>query len=123
MNDWGTEGWLYDTSPESRMWRHVLIRSAIDAAYGKPSLKMDILNWIKDEDGSGDFDTVCHYAAAKPEFFAQAIFDILSAPRAAAIIMAEKIKSVILSKDGDDIPNDQQRATLPERQDHPEPPP
>lgn len=101
-----THNTLYDTSPESRLWRHVIIRSALDSAFGKPDHKLKIIDWVQDSDNTGDFDTVCHYAATNADFIADSLFDILSSPKAAAIVKAEKLKAAILAKDGEDIPAD-----------------
>ena len=94
---------LYDKTPESRLFRSVLIRAAMDAAYGIPKIKLEVLEWVEDAERSEDFDTVCHFAAANPDFTANTIFDILSSPRTAAIVMAEDFKKAILLHDGEDI--------------------
>lgn len=103
---------LYDRTPESRLYRHVLIRAAMDAAYGTPKLKLEVLEWVEDRESTEDFDTVCHFAAANPDFTANSIFDILSSPRAAAIVMAEDFKRAVLLHDGEDISNERQRNNL-----------
>ena len=82
----------------------------MDAAYGTPKIKLTVLEWVQDDDHSGDFDTVCHFAAADADFTANSLFDILSAPRSAAIVMAEAFKGAVLLKDGDDISSDRQKA-------------
>lgn len=103
---------LYDTSPESRLWRNVLIRAAMDAAYGTPKIKLEVLEWVEDRQGEGDFESICHYAAADADFTANTIFDILSAPKAAAIVQAEAFKEAVLMKDGSDISNERQRIAM-----------
>ena len=103
---------LYDKTPESRLYRHVLIRAAMDAAYGTAKIKLEVLEWVEDSNLTEDFDTVCHFAAADPDFSANSIFDILSSPRAAAIVLAESFKKAVLLKDGDDISHDRQRDHL-----------
>lgn len=96
-----------DTTSESRLWRKCLIRAIYDAAYGSPSRRLGIMKWMDHE----DFDTVCHFAAANPDFIHQEMCRILAAPRAVRMVLASALKSAIYAKDNDKTEDDLTSAT------------
>ena len=95
------ENSLYDATSESRLFRHVLLRAFNDCIYGTPQAKLEIIDWIDDLDGADDFGTVCHYAATNKGFMASLLWELLSAPKAAALVRASEARRVIMMKDGE----------------------
>lgn len=92
------EGYLYDKTTESRLWRRVVMQAIKDSAKGKAEVKLEVREWLDTK----DFEDVCHYAAVDADFMYDELMSILESPGAVARIRAISLREAILLKDGDE---------------------
>lgn len=85
--------------PESALFRAVVCQAITDVMESQDENLLEVALWIKNVDGSGDFDTVCHFAGINEDLIRDSLSVMLQSPKVVRLVLGTELRDAISSYD------------------------